>query len=133
MVNNHHVWTRRRILASGAAVSAAAVAGCIGGNGDEDEEGGEILDPEEYDYEREEPDDPDAVSDGTMVYTQELERDEDFDPVVSNDAYSFQIITQVFDGLYEFNYEYELEPKVAVDFPEVERDDTRYLLSLIHI
>ncbi|WP_394740859.1 ABC transporter substrate-binding protein [Natronococcus roseus] len=129
MANNQKVWTRRHVLASGTAVSAAAIAGCIGGNGDEEEEE-EILDPEEYDYERDEPDDPDDVRDSTMVYTQELERDEDFDPVVSNDAYSYQIITQVFDGLYEFNYDYELEPKVAVDFPEVERDDTRYLYEI---
>jgi peptide/nickel transport system substrate-binding protein len=132
MANNQQVWTRRHVLASGAAVSAAVVAGCIGGNGDDDDddEGGEILDPEEYDYDRDEPDDPDAVSDGTMVYTQELERDEDFDPVVANDAYSVQVSSLIYDDLFEFNYDYELEPKVAVDFPDVERDDTRYLYEI---
>ena len=130
MVRNSVHATRRRILATGAAVSAAAFAGCIGGNGEEQEATGDILDPEEYDYDREEPDDEDAARESTLVYTQELERDEDFDTVVSNDAYSVQVANLVFDSLYEFDYEYELQPKVAVDFPEVERDDTRYLYEI---
>ncbi|THE65688.1 ABC transporter substrate-binding protein [Salinadaptatus halalkaliphilus] len=128
MVTFHHGLSRRQLLAAGASVSAATIAGCIGGNGEDDD--AEILDPEEYDYDRDEPDDEDAARQSSMVYTQELERDEDFDPVVSNDAYSFQIITLVFDSLYEFDYEYELQPKVAVDFPDVERDDTRFIYEI---
>ncbi len=120
--------TRRRVLASGAAISAAAVAGCIGG--DEEEGDADILDPEEYEYDREEPDDEDAASESTMLYTQELERDEDFDPVVSNDAYSMQVASRIYDSLYQWTDELELEPKVATDFPDVERDDTRYLYEI---
>ncbi|MDJ1432894.1 ABC transporter substrate-binding protein [Halostagnicola sp. A-GB9-2] len=121
--------SRRRVLASGVAASAAAFAGCIGGNGDDDGDD-EILDPEDYDYDREEPDDPDAVRDSSMIYTQELERAEDFDPVVSNDAYSMQIAMLIYDGLYEYDYDLELQPKVAVDYPDVENDGTRYLYEI---
>ncbi|GAB3042304.1 ABC transporter substrate-binding protein [Natronobiforma cellulositropha] len=132
--------TRRRVLASGVAVSAGLVAGCIGeedgaGPADTDdvgdaEEGDDILDPEEYDYDREEPDDEEAAMASSLLYTQELERAEDFDPVVSNDAYSMQVATLIYDGLYEYDYDLELQPKVAVDYPEVERDGTRFLYEI---
>ncbi|SEH17505.1 peptide/nickel transport system substrate-binding protein [Natronorubrum sediminis] len=129
MRGNNKGATRRRVLVTGASAGAIALAGCIGGNGDDDGDG-EIIDPDEYDYERDEPDDEDAAMESTMVYTQELERDDDFDPVVSNDAYSMQVANLLYDSLYEFDYEYELQPKVAVDFPDVERDDTRFIYEI---
>ncbi|ELY64658.1 family 5 extracellular solute-binding protein, partial [Natronococcus jeotgali DSM 18795] len=98
--------TRRRLLASGAAVSAGAVAGCIGG----DEEGdGET---------------------GTFHFTQEQSREENFDPIVSNDAYSFQVINLVFDGLYEYGEGLELQPKIATGEPDVENDGTRFVFEI---
>lgn len=97
--------TRRRLLASGAAVSAAALAGCIGGGGSGDGD--------------------------RFHFTQEQSREEQFDPVVSNDAYSFQVIQLVFDGLYEYDEGLELQPKLAAGEPTVERDGTRYIFELV--
>ncbi|WP_049924154.1 ABC transporter substrate-binding protein [Halopiger djelfimassiliensis] len=128
MVQKSPYLTRRRVLASGAAISTAAVAGCIGGDGDDGQ--GNIIDPSEYDYDREEPDDEEAARQSTMEYTQELERDEDFDPIHSNDAYSTQVYQLVFDSLYDWDDGLTLEPKVAVDMPDVERDDTRYIYEI---
>jgi len=97
--------TRRRLLASGAAVSAATIAGCIGGGGSGG--GGDQF-----------------------HFTQEQSREEQFDPVVSNDAYSFQVIQLVFDGLYEYDEGLELQPKLATGEPTVERDGTRYIFEI---
>ncbi len=129
MVRKSPYVTRRRVLASGTAASAVALAGCIGGDGDDDD-GDELIDPSDYDYEREEPDDEEAARQSTIEYTQELERDEDFDPIHSNDAYSVQVSNLVFDGLYEWDDGLGLEPKVATDMPDVERDGTRYLYEI---
>ncbi|WP_254864378.1 ABC transporter substrate-binding protein [Halovivax gelatinilyticus] len=95
--------TRRHVLGSGAAISAAAIAGCFGGDDDDD---------------------------SFIHITQSQERDEDFDPVIANDAYSAQVYQLVYDGLYEFGEGLELEPNVATDFPDVENDGTRYLFEI---
>ncbi|MFC6719632.1 ABC transporter substrate-binding protein [Natrialbaceae archaeon GCM10025810] len=92
-------------MVTGSAVSAALVAGCIGGGGESG--GGDRF-----------------------HFTQEQSREEQFDPVVSNDAYSFQVIQLVFDGLYEYGEDLELQPKLAADEPTVERDGTRYIFEL---
>ncbi len=105
MVHDQFTATRRRVLASGAAVSAAMVAGCIGGDG--------------------------GPGDGGLLYTQEVNPEGDFDPVVSNDAYSSQVIHQVYDGLYEYDYELELQPKIAAGEPEEERDGERYIVEIV--
>ncbi|PGF15909.1 ABC transporter substrate-binding protein [Natrinema sp. CBA1119] len=104
MVRDQTGLTRRRLLASGAAVSAATIAGCIGGGGSG---GGDQF-----------------------HFTQEQSREEQFDPVVSNDAYSFQVIQLVFDGLYEYDEGLELQPKLATGEPTVERDGTRYIFEI---
>ncbi|QLG49711.1 ABC transporter substrate-binding protein [Natrinema halophilum] len=96
--------TRRGLLASGAAVSVAVIAGCIGGSGNGDGE--------------------------RFHFTQEQSREEKFDPIVSNDAYSFQVVQLVFDGLYEYGEGLELQPKLAKGEPTVERDGTRYIFEL---
>ncbi|AHF98312.1 ABC transporter substrate-binding protein [Halostagnicola larsenii XH-48] len=97
--------TRRRILAAGAGASTAMVAGCIGGNG--------------------------GAEEGQLLYTQEVTPEGDFDPIVSNDAYSVQIINLVYDGLYEYDFEFELQPKLAAGEPEEERDGERYIVELV--
>ncbi|WP_126664136.1 ABC transporter substrate-binding protein [Haloterrigena salifodinae] len=103
MVQRSSAVTRRRLLASGVAVSAAAVAGCIGGgDGDGD----------------------------AFHFTQEQSREDQFDPVVSNDVYSFQVINHVFDGLYEFGEDLKLQPKIATGEPTVEREGTRYIFEI---
>ncbi|RQG94594.1 ABC transporter substrate-binding protein [Natrarchaeobius chitinivorans] len=124
MGTNHHDLTRRRLLASGATVSAATIAGCIGGNGEGNGNGngnGNGAD-----------DGNGGAGDGqaTLEFTQELERDEDFDPIHSNDAYSTQVFKLVFDGLYTWDEGLGLEPQLAVDMPDVERDGTRYLYEI---
>ncbi|MFC3959606.1 ABC transporter substrate-binding protein [Halovivax cerinus] len=125
--------SRRRLLATGAAVSGAAVAGCIGGdgNGSGPGDGDGLVDPEDFQYDREEPDDEEAVRDSEIHYTQEQARAEDFDPIVSNDAYSFQVFTQVFDGLYEYDDGLGLTPKLATGEPAVENDGTRFVYEIV--
>jgi len=107
MVSNQIAATRRQLLTAGAAAGAAVVAGCIGGD-----EGTE-------------------AEEGHLLYTQEVNPEGDFDPVVSNDAYSAQIINLVYDGLYEYNYDLELEPKLAAGEPEEEDDGERYIVELV--
>ncbi|ELY84530.1 ABC transporter substrate-binding protein [Natrinema altunense] len=103
MSNHTSELSRRRLLASGTAVSAAAIAGCIGG----------------------------SSSDGEAFhYTQEQSREDQYDPIVSNDTYSFQVIERVFDGLYEYGEGLELQPRIAKGEPTVERDGTRYIFEI---
>lgn len=123
--------TRRRVLASGAAMSAAAIAGCIGEEGPGDGEGGnETAEISDYQYDREEPDDEEAAQGSTLEFLQPAERDEDFDPVVSFDSYSMQVANLVFDGLYEWDDEMSLEPKIADGEPEEEDDGTTYVFDI---
>ncbi len=105
VVSKHATVTRRRLLGSGAAVSASLIAGCIGGEG--------------------------PGGGNRFHFTQEQSREEQFDPVVSNDAYSFQVIQLIFDGLYEYGEGLELQPKLAAGEPTVERDGTRYIFELV--
>jgi peptide/nickel transport system substrate-binding protein len=105
--------TRRRLLASGVAVSGAALAGCLSpqGEGDPEEENGE----------------PAADQ---LNFTQQVAPIE-WDPVVANDAYSGQIYHTIYDMLYEYPPgELEMEPKLAADMPEVENDGARYIVEL---
>ncbi|SFC26413.1 peptide/nickel transport system substrate-binding protein [Halobiforma haloterrestris] len=121
--------TRRRVLASGAAVSAAAIAGCIGEDGgDGDGNGDDVADISEFQYDREEPDDGDRSD--SLEFLQPAERDEDFDPVVSFDSYSMQVANLVFDGLYEWDDQLELEPKIADGMPEEEDDGETYIFEI---
>ncbi|WP_436346216.1 ABC transporter substrate-binding protein [Natronorubrum sp. FCH18a] len=105
MVYDQFTATRRRVLTSGAAVSAAVVAGCIGGEGGSGGDG--------------------------LLYTQEVSPDGDFDPVVTFDAYSAQIANLVYDGLYEYDFDLEPQPKLATGEPEEERDGERYIVELV--
>ncbi len=125
MGTNDHDPTRRGLLASGATVSAIAIAGCIGGNGNGNGTDGNGAGNGDGNGNGQASGDP-----GTMEFTQELERDEDFDPIHSNDAYSMQVAKLVFDSLYTWDEGLGLEPQLAVDFPDVERDGTRYLYEI---
>ncbi|WP_160048895.1 ABC transporter substrate-binding protein [Natrialba sp. INN-245] len=125
MGTNDHDLTRRGLLASGATVSAIAIAGCIGGNGNGNGTDGNGAGNGDGNGNGQASGDP-----GTMEFTQELERDEDFDPIHSNDAYSMQVAKLVFDRLYTWDEGLGLEPQLAVDFPDVERDGTRYLYEI---
>ncbi|WP_255169319.1 ABC transporter substrate-binding protein [Natrononativus amylolyticus] len=110
--------TRRNLLASGAAVSAAAIAGCIGGENGETDDGADDADPG-------------GNGDSAVFhFTQEQSRAEDFDPVIANDAYSAQVYGLVFDGLYEWGEGLELEPKVATGEPDVEDDGRRFMFEI---
>ena len=123
---------RRRLLASGAAVTGVAIAGCIGG-GDDDDDGDddrEIIDPDDYSYDRDPPDDPEAAVGGEVRFAQDNARAEDFDPVIANDLYSAEVYDWVFDGMYEWTDELQLEPKIATDMPDVEEDGTRLIYEI---
>jgi peptide/nickel transport system substrate-binding protein len=130
MANNQQVWTRRHMLASGAAVSAAAIAGCIGGNGDDEngDDDDEVADISEYQHDMEEPDDGDRSD--SLHFLQPADPDEDYDPVISFDSYSMQVANLVFDGLYEWDDELELEPKIADGMPEEENDGETYIFDI---
>lgn len=113
--NGFDAITRRKLLASGVAVSGAALAGCLspsdeGGNGAEGDGNG--------------------VGGDQLNFTQQVAPIE-WDPVVANDAYSAQIYHTIYDGLYEFQPgELDMEPKLAADMPEVEEDGQRFIVEL---
>lgn len=103
--------TRRRILGSGVAVSAAFLAGCIGGDDPEEGNGGTDAD--------------------RLNFTQQVAPIE-WDPVVLNDAYSNQITQCIYDGLYEYEPgELEPVPKLAAAAPEIEDDGQRFIVELV--
>lgn len=116
---------RRRVLAASAGLSIAALAGCIGGT--DDDEDPEV---EDYQYDREEPDDEETARGGSLTFLQSEERDDDYDPVHTFDSYSQQVVNLLFDSLYEWTDELELEPNIATDFPEEERDGERWLFEI---
>ena len=120
--------TRRRLLASGAAVSVSvALAGCPADDPEIDDD--DDTAPADDTADDTADDDPDTVEQ-TIHITQQVEPQHDYDPVVLNDAYSGRIANHFFDGLYEFDEGFELQPKLAVDYPEVERDGTRYIFEI---
>lgn len=109
----------------------AGLAGCIG-----DDEPADDTDGDE-DTET----DADGDSDGDDGTEQEELPDQelffgqvkgalDLDPIVLNDVPSAQIAGNLFDGLYEFDMGVGIEPKIASDAPEVERDGTRFIVPL---
>lgn len=133
MANNQNLWARRRVLAAGGAVSAATIAGCIGGNGDDNGNGNgngddEVADISEYQHDGEEPDDQDRSD--SLEFLQPADPDEDYDPVISFDSYSMQVANLVFDGLYEWDDELDLEPKIADGMPDEEDDGETYIFDI---
>ncbi|EMA29335.1 ABC transporter periplasmic protein [Halobiforma nitratireducens JCM 10879] len=108
--------------------ASVALAGCIGGNGNGDDNGDDVADISEYQYDREEPDDEDRSD--SLEFLQPAERDEDFDPVVSFDSYSAQVMNLVFDNLYEWDDEMGLEPKIADGMPEEQDDGETYVFEI---
>jgi len=111
-----HTPTRRRLLASsGIVASSALLSGCVGGGGSD---------------ELEEESGSDGNGEIDLIVTQQVEPDHDYDPVVSNDVYTGRILEHIYNGLYERGEDLELEPVLATDYPEVERDGTRYLFEL---
>jgi peptide/nickel transport system substrate-binding protein len=107
--------TRRKLLASGVAVSGAALAGCLSPSGEGDPEEGEG--------------DGEPGAD-QLNFTQQVAPIE-WDPVVANDAYSGQIYHTIYDGLYEYPPgSLDMEPKLAAEMPEVENDGMRYIVPL---
>lgn len=107
--------SRRKLLASGVAVSGGALAGCLSPS-DEDAEG-----PDENGGE---------TSSDQLNFTQQVAPIE-WDPVVANDAYSGQIYHAIYDTLYEYPPgELDLQPKLATDMPEIENDGMRYIVEL---
>ena len=110
--------TRRHLLGSGVAVSAAFVAGCTGAE-----------DPDDPD---EDPDaDPvDAEAPEQLNFTQQVAPIE-WDPIVLNDAYSTQITQTIYDGLYEYEPgTLDPQPKLAADEPEIEDDGETFIVEL---
>ncbi len=56
-----------------------------------------------------------------------------FDPIQASDAYSHVAINQVYQGLLQYQFlarPYALEPLLAVDMPEVSKDQTRYTFRI---
>lgn len=116
-------------MASGATVSAAALAGCIGSENNDDSNTTDGS-TGKYKYGREKPEDSAAVGDSTLLFTQSATRAEDFDPIVAYDSPSVQVLNRVFDRLYEWDGGLGLEPKIATSMPDIERDGTRYLFEI---
>ena len=113
--------TRRNLLASGVAVSSAWLAGCLGDDDDE------LVDDDDGDDVGVDPDDSELDH---IHFTQQVEPDHDYDPVVVNDVYSSRIVNHVFDGLYEYGPATDLQPKLASGDPVVEDDGTTIIVEL---
>ncbi|WP_254766335.1 ABC transporter substrate-binding protein [Salinilacihabitans rarus] len=127
MVSDQFSPTRRALLASGVATTAA-LAGCFGGQDDDGDGGDGGGDGGDGDGGQAAASQGEA---GRLVYTQEIRPDGDFDPIVTFDAYSAQINSQVYDGLYEYDFDLQPQPKLAAGEPEVERDGQRYIVELV--
>lgn len=118
--------SRRQFVAISSAAGLAGVAGCVGespGSIQEDDENGEPDDEAEPE--------PDSPADGSIHITQQVEPAHDYDPIVSNDAYSVRILNHFFDGLYEYGEGLDIHPKLAVGEPEVEDDGMRYIIEIV--
>ncbi len=115
MTGHDSALTRRRLLASGVAVSAALATGYLEGDND---------------AVYAEPSVSQAQQNEQLNVTQQVAPIE-WDPIVLNDAYSNQITQTIYDGLYEYEPQtLDPQPKLAADDPEVERDGERYILEL---
>ncbi|AFO55650.1 ABC transporter substrate-binding protein [Natrinema sp. J7-2] len=105
MSNHTSELSRRRLLASGTAVSAAAIAGCIGGS---DGDG------------------------STLLFTQEKGWGYGFDPIVSNGVPSTQINGQIYEALYTYNEDAtnSLVPELADGEPDISDDGTTWTATI---
>lgn len=120
--------TRRHLLASGVAVSGGLLAGCA-----QEEPTDDSSDDSSNDTSGDSDSDSDDSDDdqGTSLHiTQQVEPAHDYDPVVSNDVYSYRIVNHLFDGLYEYDQELNLVPKIADGEPEVQDDGTTVIVEL---
>lgn len=99
--------TRRGLLGSGAAISAAAIAGCIGGGGNDD--GGNEL-----------------------FLTQEKGWAYGFDPIVANGVPTAQVNGQIYESLYTYNEDATdtLVPVLADGEPEVSDDGLTWTVGI---
>lgn len=113
--------TRRRFLqATGGAATATALAGCMGGGGD-DGSGGDGNQSGESPN-------PESGSGNTLQLINSTM--ETLDPVESEDTASGAVIQQLFDGLINYpNGEIEPETLLATDY-EVSDDFTTYTFTL---
>ncbi|WP_281195195.1 ABC transporter substrate-binding protein [Halorubrum sp. F4] len=103
--------TRRRVLASGTALSTSVLlAGCAGGGGGGGDGGSDLPQQE--------------------LYFAQVKGPLDMDPVVMNDVPSAQIAGQIFDGIYEYDEGVGIQPKIAAEMPTVERDGTRFIVPI---
>ncbi|MGQ4557117.1 ABC transporter substrate-binding protein [Halobellus sp. GM3] len=120
--NSHEsVYSRRRLLRTGAVTSAVLLAGCSGngddGSGSTGEDGS-----------------GDSGSDGESQ-TQlrvglEDEPRHDYDPFIALRSLSTRINHHIYDMLYEYDENYQIQPKVATAEPEVERSGQRYIIEI---
>jgi peptide/nickel transport system substrate-binding protein len=108
--------SRRRLLASGTALSTSVLlAGCAGGGGGDgsgDDGSG------------------DGGNGGSTLYFAQVKGPLDMDPVVMNDVPSAQIVGQIFDGIYEYGDGVGIQPKIAAEMPTIERDGTRFIVPI---
>lgn len=109
---------RKLVYTGGAAITASALmSGCLGDDDDDDDDEGETT-PTPGEAEQE------------IHVTQPIEPRHNYDPVVADDSYSEAIGNHIYEGMYAFGEGFELEPKLAVDHPEVENDGLRYIIEL---
>lgn len=119
--------TRRQTLATLGAGSFV-LAGCIGDDSDDDDG---AVDPNGDDDGTGDDGGPSGpVEGGTLHVTQDTERAEEFDPIISRGAYSTQVWNNIYDRLYDYDDGIGLEPKVATAMPEIERDETRFIFEI---
>lgn len=98
--------SRRRFLTSGAAASAAALAGCIGGS--------------------------DSGDENVLLFTQEKGWAYGFDPIVANGVPTSQVNGQIYEALYTYNEDATdtLVPELADGEPEQSDDGLTWTVSI---
>ena len=115
--------SRRDVMKYVGAGGAVGLAGCLGDEPADDDNG---EDPGEN---GEDPDPGEELPDQELFFAQ-VKGPLDLDPIVANDVPSVQIIGQLYDGLYEYDLGVGIDPKIASDQPTVERDGTRFIVPI---
>ena len=54
----------------------------------------------------------------------------EFDPAAANDVPSLQVVQRVFDSLYTFGEQTDIQPQIADGEPEVSKEDTRWVVEI---
>ena len=116
---------RRKVLQGMAVAGAATVAGCIGGDDDEDDDPAEDEDVADIEdaLERNEVDPSEIVEGGRLEFAIPRDDISDYDAAQSTAAEDTTVLSAVYDGLLTQNTEGEVELWMAEEYEVAESND----------